>query len=304
MSVYILPAAVAFGGFVYFLFSALVAHGSRRRATLIERATAEIEEYRQRQARQPLSDRAKQYLLRHGWNYDLVPLVAIWTFGYILTGIVLEAVGLGQLFAALLAAPVTLWLAAMVLGRLSRQRRRRFTEQLLHAIRQLVAKIEGGSSPQRALEQIAPVMPDPLRQELSEMLEQVLATKDLVGGLRQLADKYPSRAMSMMVAAYEMDHDRGARIEPALRQAAVMLERQFELQAEAVAELSQTKMEFYGVVGIIGAIALGMVLMGPGSTAAAYKTLVGVIVLLASASWFSFGIFRARRIFARAKGDL
>lgn len=304
MTILIAPAAIAVGAFVYFVINWVAASSRYRSATSIEKAQAEIDAAKAREDRKDLAERIRLWLLLKGWYYNLTPLVGMWLLLYLVVGVALNLFGVPNVAAVVMAVPVSFGVAFIALSRLSERRRRAFNRQLLQALRQLAGKIEGGVGPQRALEQITPSLPDPLRSEMSATLETTVASKDLVSALKELSVRYPSRALSMVIAAFEMDRDKGARIEPALRQAAEILDREFELASETAAELSQTKMEFYAIIGIIATITGIMLMGGPAIARQAYHSIGGIIILCAFGAWFAFGVHRAVRIFNKARGEL
>lgn len=304
LSFLVVPAAVAFGACVFFIWTWVASRSRYSSATAIERASAEIEDARAREDRPGPRELLRAWLLRKGWYYDLTPLVSLWLLVYVVGGVALSLIGLPTVLTVILALPVSCGVAFISLSRLSDLRRRAFNRQLLQALRQLTGKIEGGVGPQRALEQVTPSLPEPLRGEMTAALEATVASKDLVGALQDLEARFPSRALAMVIAAFEMDRDKGARIEPALRQAGEILEREFELAGETAAELSQTKMEFYGIIGIIGTITLVMLMGGPAIAQQAYHSALGIVILAMFGGWFAVGILRAVRIFNKARGDL
>jgi hypothetical protein len=80
------------------------------------------------------------------------------------------------------------------------------------------------------------------------------------------------------------------------------LTREQELQAEAVAEISQAKGEFFGIVGIIAGITVFVVFAGDENMRTQLRSPLGLVFLVGGIANFGLGIRRSLRIFARAKG--
>lgn len=303
MNSLVVIAAMCAGGSAYYAYGWYTARKALRSLTAIERANALIEEAKRKDAKPGLKQRLENELVRRGWKGDLALVLGGVTMLYVLISLVLRLFGLGGIAGAVVGLPISVGVVLMGLGSATTRRRRAFNHQLLQALTLLAGQIEGGNGPRRALELIIPSLQDPLRSELIGVMDATVASKNLVGALKDLLVRYPSRALSMFISALEIDEATGGRIEPALRQAADTLQRDFELSAEALAELSQTKAEFIVVVGIIGMVAVSMVTGGDATTKATYTTPVAIAVLLGLAAWFGFGIIRFLRILKKARGD-
>ena len=168
----------------------------------------------------------------------------------------------------------------------------------------IAAQIEAGDSINRALDKTVLMVEDPLRREFAAALAQMVGTTTLTTALRSVAVTYPSRAMDLFLAALEIDETMGAKLAPTLRQAQTTLERQFDLAAEATAEISQAKAEFFGITIVMALVAFGMFTSSEGIAREAYASPLGIAVLTGVVANYVFGIVRTARIFGRAKrGD-
>jgi Flp pilus assembly protein TadB len=296
-----LLAIAAAAGATYFFVMWVWSLNAHRQMTGLERTNAEIEEARRRENRLPVRQRFREYLRVRGYQGSLAPLLLAWAFGYLMVIAVLQLFGVNLLVGLLAGAPVTLLLSFAVLVSFQGRRRRLFNRQLLQLFTMLAAQLEAGSGPTRALEQVLPSLRDPLRGELTKVLESTVAAKPLVEAMHDMAEVWPSRAMSMFISALDLDNETHATLAPALRQAAAIIQRNEELISEAQAELAQTKMEFYIVAGVIGLLAVWLIFSGDAQTRAAFVTPAGFIALMLAVTNYCWGLFRAWRLFNRVR---
>lgn len=249
-------------------------------------------------------ERLSRFLLKYGYRGDLTPAVILFAFGYLVCSLVLHAIGVSGWWNPVAAVPTALGASWITLSVIANKRRHAFSRQLQQLLSLLASQIESGVGARRALSIVVPNLGDPLRTEMYGVINAAANGKDLVDGLKELEFKYPSRAMQMTIAAFEIDRDQGGRIAPSLRRAAETLEREFELTSEAKAEISQSKMEFFGITAIIGFIAFTMFTGGGDEANKAYASLMGIVALGACTLNFLLGLWRAMRLFAKARGDL
>ena len=297
----IILIGVASAAFVYFLISWVTSRNAYRKSTQIQRTNAVIEESRKLEARQSLQARLSSLAAAHGWQGSLSPLAAGFSFLYAAAILAFLALGLSSVLAFIGAIPVCIASVWIVIRTMAERRKARFRRQLLQALNLMAAQIESGSGPQRAMEQIVSQLEDPLGEELARVLAQAGASKDLIGALKDLEVRYPTRAMSMLTAALEIDRKNGGQLAPVLRQAAAVLEREFELTAEARAEVSQARSEFF----IITAIILGICFFMISSTSSngAFTNFAGIVILFIFGGNFVWGIYRVMRTLGKARGQ-
>jgi Flp pilus assembly protein TadB len=142
---------------------------------------------------------------------------------------------------------------------------------------------------------------DPLKRELQAALSKLVGSETLSSALKEISFKYPSKAIDMFLAALEIDELMGAKLAPILRQAQAVLESQFDLSAEAMAEITQAKGEFYGISAVMILVAFGMFFSSTGLSKEAYLSPLGLFILsIVFANYFA-GIFRTVLIFNKAK---
>ena len=295
-------SAVAVGIFAYFFLSYIEAKRSYENASLVQRANAVIAESREKESRVPERERLRVWLSAHGWSGSVGPVLAGAGIGYIAVTLALLGLGVGSSGAYLLAAAgcvaISRWAFSFVEGR----KQERFRRQLLQLLNLMAAQIEAGSGPQRAMEQIVGQIDEPLGSELRATLAEAGVSKDLIGALRDLERRYPSRALVMLIAALEIDQQNGGRLSPVLRQASATLGREFELSEEALAEISQTRAEFYGIVGIVLFIVMLMFTTSGSVGKETYSSGTGLVILLLAGANFGYGVVRVLRLFNKIKG--
>lgn len=290
-------------GAVFFLLRGIQMRAGLRGLSQLEIKRAELEEARAKAEKVPAKERLRVELRRHGYEGDLFPFTAAMGFLYLLLMVLLHLTGLSYSIGALIALPAsaaTVWAAS---AWAAQARRRRFNHQLVDLLELVAGQIEGGNGAQKALSNVVGNMPEPIRGEMIRVLDAQMLSKDLIAAMRELAERYPSRAMSMFISALEIDRAEGHAIGPALHQAAELLKRDFSLAAEANAEISQTRGEFFAVVGIIGGIAAQLLFGSDPTAREAYTSLIGLTVVGLATANLGFGVFRFVRLLNVIRGD-
>ena len=295
-------AAIAVAAFAYFFVSYLFSRSAYKRATLIQRANATIDEAKRREGKVSALDQLRIFLLRNGWAGNLGPVAAGAGFLYLSVTLVMVSLGISSAVAALAAAPACLGASMLAVRMLEDKRQARFRHQLLQLMNQLASQIESGVGVEKALGAIVPQLDNPLGEELERALNETRASKDLIEALGDIAERYQSRALTMLIASLEIDRKIGGSLSPVLRQAASLLEREFELTAEARAEIAQTRGEFYIVAGIILGICFYVMSSSGAVGRAAYSSAVGIVLLILAGANFLLGVLRVLGVLRRAKG--
>lgn len=290
--------AATVGASAYFLVSYALTKAAYRKVSRIDIAYQVIQdaEYKQRR---PIKDRLVGRLRLAGWSGGIAPIVTAVGFLYVTCVLAITIVGANQGLATIMGLPACIGIVYLAVLRISMKRQMLFQRQLMPALAMLAAQIEAGNGAERAIEQILPSLEDPLGEELHNALEATV-TLDLVDALGEIGKRYPSRAFMLFLAALEIDQMQGGALAPALREAASMLQRQFELMQEAKAELAQAKMEFYGVFGIISLISIPLLTSDDPTVRSAYYSPTGLTVLFMASLLAATGVWRALLIFRKA----
>lgn len=294
-------AALTSGAAVYFFVQWIT--GRRLAATLteIERRSIEIADSQKRERRRTLKHYVEDLARSVGWEGDLVPVGLAWALFYLFLAAAATLVGASTPVAAIAALPLSFGIIFMFFARRNAQAQARFATQLVQALELLSSQVKAGSSPAAALNEILPSLDDPIRSELARVVEQVRATRPLDEAVAEVGERYPSRAMTMFVAALSISNEKGAQITAALDRAAEMVRSQTELVSETKAELAQDKGQFYGMVAVIGFIVFYMVTGGAGE---ALRTPLGLMVIAVFGGNFLLGVWRALRIMSKAAEGL
>jgi Flp pilus assembly protein TadB len=248
-----------------------------------------------------IQERLASRLVIAGWYGGLAPIVTATGFLYAACVLAMYLVGFNQVLGIFVAVPACAGVVSVIVMRISARRQLAFQRQLMSALGMLAAQIEAGNGAERALEQILPSLEDPLGAELHGALASTV-TVELVTALQEVSKRYPSRAFTLFLAALEVDRLQGGALAPALREASSMLQRQFELSQEAQAEVSQAKVEFYTVGGIVLMIAATLLTAKDEAIRGAYFSPVGMVGLGFGFALAGFGVIRAMRVLRQAKG--
>lgn len=257
----------------------------------------EREARNKRTLRQNIAD----YLLQLGWSGPLAPIVWAAAFFYMLTAVALTLAGIDGWLGVGVALPLTGLLILMATTISKTRRQRAFQMQLVGAFDQLASKLRAGSSPARALEDLAPTLPEPLRTEILRAVDAHRSSAVLSDAMEDVARRYPSRPMSLFVTALRVGELRGGAIATAIETAASTIREDTELRAEAQAEVSQEKAQFYAIVGIIAAIAISTLTKSGPEAKEAFLTPLGMIVLAVGFGNFGLGVFLVLRKLNKAK---
>jgi Flp pilus assembly protein TadB len=295
---------IAVAGTTFFLLNWFGEVRRYRSMTRLERLDAQIDEEQRLIERRSVGETVNEFAVGWGLQGLWAPALGLVTVLYLTLASVLALAGISDLVGGLVALPVAAVSGLFALRASKRREEVRFRKQLLQAFGIIAAQIEAGDSINRALDKTVLMVEDPLRREFAAALAQMVGTTTLTTALRSVAVTYPSRAMDLFLAALEIDETMGAKLAPTLRQAQATLERQFDLAAEATAEISQAKAEFFGITAVMALVALGMFTSSEGIAREAYSSPLGLAVLTGVVANYVFGIVRTARIFGRAKrGD-
>lgn len=300
----ILATCLMVGASVFFLFRWSQLWRIESKKTEIQRRREEIDYQTARSLRTSLKTRAKGFLYEYGWEGDVTPLLMVSGILYLLMVSVLSIIGISGAPGAFFALPASLLIVGGFSASARNKKKRVFNKQLMQALDLFAAQLKSGLSSVRAMEQVLPSLPQPLRGELAGALEKYRASAKLGDALAEVQERYPSRAMQMLVVSVRIDEERGGRMADALEQAADNVRKDFELGSEAQAELSQEKAQFYGIVFILGVFVYLTLVRADENTMKAYTTMPGLAIVFTAAANAVFGIFRTLRVFSKAKGDI
>lgn len=299
-----LGSVIAFAGATFFFLRWLHMRSGYQAMSVVERRYAEITDRTETLERKEHGFAARlqaDLLAATGGNgYSL--LVALASIAYLVFVVVLSVIGLPTVYALGVAIPLVVISGRVTSVALAGRRRRAFKQQMIELLDGLAGQVKT-TGPARALEIVVPTMPNPLRGEMTKVIDSYRSGADLLEGLRELSERYPSRAFDVFLAALEIDQREGKAIGSALRQASTMLKRDFALQSEAESEIAGARWEFLGVAGMILLIAAVMIFKSSPENKAAYLKPIGLGVLAVAAGWYSVGVYRFWRLLERIGGS-
>lgn len=300
MTMFLLVLAVA--GTVFFLVRALQSLTYYKSLGQLEAKRVELEAARERADRPSLATQVRARVLAVGYDGDLFPFAAALAFLYLGVVVALTMTSLPLWVSYLVGLPVSFLVVFAITKSAAGRKKKKFNAQLVELLELLAGQIEGGTGAQRALTLVVPTMQEPLRGEMSHVLDVQMATKDLIGAMRELAERYPSRAFGLFISALEIDRADGHAIGPALRQAAALLNGDFQLRSEAVAEIAQQRGEFFIILGILGALGAYMIFGGDTDRMSAYTSPAGLTALALSLTNVGVGVWRMLNVLRKLEG--
>jgi len=292
-------------GVSYFVIAWVLTRRQLSSMTMVERAQNVVAEAKIRESRPALKERIRLFAVRNGYLDGLHIAFGAWVLLYLGIAVGLRFFGMNLLAAAIVAAPLALLGIGFRLSQLGTRRRRVFNRQFLEALNLIANQLEAGAGPQRAIEQIIPNLSDPLQTELTVAMDRALVSKDMVASIAELQERYPSKALKLFIAALELNRDAaaGGRLEPSIRNAAGIMQAQFELSDETVAELSETRSEFLALIVVIIGIAVVMFTAGGADSKQAFYSVFGLVAVGLAVIWFGIGVYLSFRLLNKGRGD-
>ena len=293
--------ALFVGTFIFFIINAFYETKRYTNLSRVEKLSAQIDEEQRLIQKKSFLERVDNLVYKFGFQGITVPLFAIFTFLYVVLASIFTLLGVQDIIGILFALPLS-FLVVYFFSKVSKKREEeRFRRQLLQAFGIIATQIESGDSINRAIVKTSMLIEDPLKRELQAALSKLVGSETLSSALKEISVKYPSKAIDMFLAALEIDELMGAKLAPILRQAQAVIESQFDLSAEAMAEITQAKGEFYGISAVMILVAFGMFFSSTGLSKEAYLSPLGLFILsIVFANYFA-GIFRTVLIFNKAK---
>lgn len=303
MTAITLAAAALSGVAVFFLYQWLAISNDVRSMSVTELVNAEILEQRRRRQRPALSDRWNAALVEMGFHERSLLPFAAWMVLYLVCYTVLTLLGATGVIGLILSLFVAGFVVFIVISSMARRRHRAVNRQLVQMLDLVAGQLESGNGAVAAVETVASTMPEPMHTEMSAALAASGVSPDPMVAFQLLGQKFPSRAINLIVGAFEVNRDEGGQIAPAIRQAASSLRRDRDLNEETVAEIAQSKGEFWAIIGLVGGITLMLVLSQDHGTHHPFTTGFGLIAILFGVANFAVGIYRGLRIFTKARGS-
>ena len=298
MNMWWVLVAATVAGFVYFATTYVVLKRQVASLPKTEQAAIFREEAAIKWQKLPWRERIREELHRRGWDGNYAPLILFGLLGVFAVALALTFLNVAPLLALVLAIPLVVVGLWFLDGYRVERRARKFNRQLVQVLELLTAEIESGNGPAQALQSIPLSLPEPARSEFDGAADRIRVGAYLDDAVRPIAEKYPSRAMGLLLSALRIDRERGARIAPALRQAAATLRRDVELTEETMAEVSQTKFEF-GIIAVVFSFIAFAMIFTSGQRELFFTTALGLFGITFALVNVTLGLFRAFRMLSR-----
>jgi tight adherence protein B len=198
---------------------------------------------------------------------------------------------MGIPLVALAAIPVGLMLPRIALIVLARRRRKAFEGQLAEAIDLLVGALRAGYGFLQAIEAVTKELPDPMRFELRQVIEQVNFGSPPITALQEMPKRIASYDLALFVTAVSVQRSVGGNLAEVLENIAATIRERRRISAEVKAITTGPRVSSY----ILGLFPLGLMLYFS-ATDDAYRQLmlnetIGKMMLGFAAVWSLIGLF-------------
>ena len=304
MNTLILLAALTLSVSVFLIFQAIVIRRRASSMSEVERTNLLIEQAVRSHNNQSRSERLRVFLTGQGFRGDPVVFFAFAAAVYLLVVVALRLFGASVPAAIFLAVPTGLLAGKIVAIRMTARAKAAFDRDLAGVLSSRANGVKGGGALTPTLLAAVSERSDPLRFEMTRALQALQANPNLtlVEVMAELRRRYPSRAMNLFIASLDLSERYGTGVTDALLEAADSLNRDFELAAEAQAEISQARSEFFGVLAVLAFIAATS-FSNDSLTVAELAARPGMaLALVLAVGWFGLGLVLTNRIFTKVKG--
>jgi len=214
----------------------------------------------------------------------LVMLVAFAIFGRVWAAVPL---GLGGLV-----------LPTVVLTILKRARDRRFLTQLVDALSNISNSLKAGQTLPQALEGLAREMPNPMRQEMRLVCQELRLGVQVEEALGHLYERMPSAELDLIVTAVAITRDVGGNLTVVFDNIAQTIRERFRIEGKIHALTAMGRAQAVVVCALPFAIVAGLHFVQPGWINVLFRTAGGVLLLMVCIGLMTVGILLVRRIVA------
>jgi tight adherence protein B len=196
----------------------------------------------------------------------------------------------GVPLVALVAIPVGLMLPRIALLVQASRRRKAFEGQLAEAIDLLVGALRAGYGFLQAIEAVTKELPDPMRFELRQVIEQVNVGSPPITALQEMPKRISSYDLELFVTAVSVQRSVGGNLAEVLENIAETIRERRRIRAEVKAITTGPRVSSY----ILGLFPLGLMIYFAG-TDDAYRQLmlnetIGKMMLGFAAVWSLIGL--------------
>ncbi|MGY1454512.1 type II secretion system F family protein [Streptomyces sp. SS8] len=218
---------------------------------------------------------------------------------YVLASLLAVYFVVGAVFASffgLLAALIGLWGGNAFLNYQIRKRTEAFINQLPELTRVLANATQAGLALRTAIGMAAEELDDPAGEELKRVADQLAVGRPLEDALNELAERLPSRELTVLVSTLILSNRAGGTIVSSLRNLTETLEERKETRREVTTLLSQVKVTAVAVP-VLG---FGFLLILNGMRAGALDDMTGAfagkVAVIVASCLYGLGFFLINRL--------
>jgi tight adherence protein B len=169
-----------------------------------------------------------------------------------LAAVAVMAVGLNPL-VIFVAGPIGFMLPRFMLRRHGKKRMSAFEAQLAEAVDLLVGSLRAGHGFLQGLESVAKQMDDPVKQELTQVIEEVNVGINPVDSLQAMSSRIPSYDLALLVSAISVQRQTGGNLAEVLENLAATVRERRRVRGEVHALTTGPRVSSY-VLGAIPAL--------------------------------------------------
>ncbi|MHC4883763.1 MAG: type II secretion system F family protein [Planctomycetota bacterium] len=197
---------------------------------------------------------------------------------------------------ALPFALIGLSVPRIILWVLKRQRDQRFVEQLVDSLMNVSNSLKAGLTLPQAFESLSREMPNPMRQEMRLLCQELRLGVDIDDALQHLLRRMPSDDLDLVVTAVTIVRDVGGNLTEVFDNIAHTIRERFRIEGKINALTAQGKMQAV-VICLLPFVLLGAVnVFSPGFTDPLFETVLGGGVLLLGIVIMAAGMLWIRKI--------
>ncbi|GAA3642698.1 type II secretion system F family protein [Streptomyces fenghuangensis] len=218
---------------------------------------------------------------------------------YVIASLLAVYFVVGTVFASffgLLAALIGLWGGNAFLNYQIRKRTEAFINQLPELTRVLANATQAGLALRTAIGMAAEELDNPAGEELKRVADQLAVGRSLEDALNELAERLPSRELTVLVSTLILSNRAGGTIVSSLRNLTETLEERKETRREVTTLLSQVKVTAVAVP-VLG---FGFLLILNGMRAGALDDMTGAfagkVAVIVASCLYGLGFFLINRL--------
>ena len=198
----------------------------------------------------------------------------------------------------LAAAALGFALPRLVIHWMKRCRDELFRRQLPGAIDTITRGLKSGLSLPQCFQLVERELPDPMRQELRVLNQQMRLGMPSDQALRSLLERMPNDDLDLVVAAINVSQELGGNLTDVLGNISDTIRERFMLQGKVRTLTSQGRMQASVLAAMPAIVFLALHAVNPSLVRPMYTTTIGWLMLLGVVLWEALGILFLWKIVA------